>query len=227
MQALNHHSSLSTKRLGNVFITSLFYFFVSLLSIQAAFIDNGNTVTDDVNMLEWFKADQSVNLSFNQMTLNFSNGSQFDGFRHATQAELQGLWAEHTPPLSVGPNNVTDLVAFTAIFGQTRGDGHIVIHAESSADPTRVDVAVLDGNGPFAIAPGVITFSSDLFLNSTASPIVGHAIVREVTAATVPEPSTYILFATLFGMVGIGVRRNRVANGLNTNSQEGDSHSQV
>ena len=178
---------------------------VANIGVNAAFIDNGDTVIDDTSGLEWFKPINTVDISWSDMEANFAEGGgPFEGFRHATGNEVDNLWnnAELLPGLNT--NTQTQIENFWAQFGGPTQDlggiddadtGIITFYGElneSGFAPTQ-QVSVFVSESTFV--------GRDVFVTPNQNPFWGHSIVRTNLAA-IPEPSTYLTFATLIGMVG-------------------------
>ena len=191
------------------------------INIKAAFIEHPNTVIDTVNNLEWYKHDLTSLGSFAQMVSNFSNpASPFFGFRHATSSEIIDLWEE----AGIARNNDPLVVdGFLDIFGRNFGNGQYSLYNqvedEFIFDMEGIPVGVIPGHreiihlvgsgGNFQHDPG----DAHLFTSAALDDVFGgQAIVR----AAIPEPSTYLMFATLIGFAGIfSYRKNKYLKGVN------------
>lgn len=191
------------------------------INIKAAFIEHPNTVIDTANNLEWYKHDLTP-IDFTQMVSNFSNpASPFFGFRHATSSEIIDLWKEAGITI-VALNDPLVVDAYLDIFGSNFGNGQysqfVEVDDEFILDMDGAPVGIIPGHreiihivgsgGDFAHDPG----SAHLFRGALDDIVSGQAIVR----AVVPEPSTYLMFATFIGFAGIfSYRKNKNLKGVN------------
>lgn len=72
----------------------IFCCFLLPISSNAAIIDYGLSTGDTITGLRWLDLTETVNRSYNDISSKLGSGQEFEGWRYATQAEVQTLW-EH------------------------------------------------------------------------------------------------------------------------------------
>jgi hypothetical protein len=65
--------------------------FISMSS-QAALVDNGTVTHDTVSGLDWLDLTLSADRSYNDVSVNFGVGGDFEGYRYATETEITAFF---------------------------------------------------------------------------------------------------------------------------------------
>lgn len=172
-----------------------------------------NVTHDTVTGLEWLDLTASGGISYDDITLQFAVSGTFEGWRHATRAEVQNLFV-NSANLILGSQSVVDPLAVQFMgllevtqFSQndyyaTRGlynDGATGIDFGLSGSAFVFYRLMKTTTNPFG---GVIVLQTPLtevsilddqpFPKSIVPPSsTGHWLVR---AAPIPEPATIVLF---------------------------------
>ena len=175
-----------------------------------------NLITlDDVSGLQWLDLTETYGLMFDYVSGQFDVGSEFEGFRYATDAEVQALWSNFGIDLSTGaptsvagadPNveiaagilgNTWNIYAFfdypfgaSGITANTGGTGHSAMGAYQT-----------DFGFTTYETIGTIT-SSDTLTN--IQPYGSYLVM----GSPVPVPAAVWLFGSgLLGLIGIMGRK--------------------
>jgi hypothetical protein len=77
----------------------------------------GSITIDTVNNLEWLDLTLSLNVSFNGALAQFGAGGTFEGFRHATAAEILALSNEAGLSLGQSAANYLPAITLQALIG--------------------------------------------------------------------------------------------------------------
>jgi len=175
---------------------------------------------DTTTGLRWLDVDMTTGLSFNQMELELLSGGAFSGFRHATGAEVLGLWqtagivdidAGATTANVVAARGLTTLMGIT---DTTRDCVNCPIATDTIFALTSDVVQI--GATSFLRAPKLNVFLNDnsaeaLFSDNNAlqtatfaSNAVGHYLVE---IPNIPAPATAIACIVAGAMAGCGRRR--------------------
>lgn len=155
--------------------------------------DGFNITRDTQSGLDWLDVTLSTGYSYNQVIEQLGDGGAFEGFRHATEAELVDLFEHsgldidaHTP---VEP--AIELLDLVGISVESRGGGHIAGYFSDGDTNSSVGLATL-------IAPTRQEESYDIFIwknsrsSSQASSITGSWLIRD-TPINVPEPAAILM----------------------------------
>jgi len=168
---------------------------------QSAFIDNGLTTTDSLTNLEWLDLTQTQNFTYNQIDPELLAGGLFDGYRRATEAELNTLYTNFG--LVSGPVNATHL-EFINLFGETSNQsGNAESFGYAASGGTLASVYGLDfffNNG----APNYSVETGGLLHNKSINfDGLGSFLVKPV-----PVPAAIWLFGSgLLGLIGVSGKK--------------------
>jgi hypothetical protein len=203
-----------------VILKMLFFFFGIIGLANAALVDHGNYSSCDATGLDWLEIVPTVNISYNDMILEFESGGLWEGWRHASIAEFEAMLGGigGVPPYE-GQSSNHNYVApiffehFGTMFtgpgpgGIDTADTTIGLLSDlapgSVGDPTsrHYGAAVIDYYGNFVYYDSIDVRAHQI-LDSWASPSHGHFLVRNTI---VPIPGAFWLFGSgLIGIVGIG-----------------------
>jgi hypothetical protein len=185
-----------------------------------AVIGNGNVPDDGLNLsfdtstdFEWLDLSLSTSMSYNNMIAQLGPGGLFDGFQHASNADVLQLWTNLGLPTGSFPtfSNASDAGALadaaidllsdtgtTASFRFTQGTStdvttpanHRVLTVRHDLPAT---VSTTAGNGGLG--------------DATAGGQIGHWLYRD--RSPVPEPSTLAILGTAIAAVSAIRRRRR------------------
>lgn len=155
--------------------------------------DGFNITRDTQSGLDWLDVTLSTGYSYNQVIEQLGDGRAFEGFHHATEAELVVLF-EHAG-LDVNAHTpVEPAIALLDLVGlsvESRGGGQIAGYFNDGDTNGSVGLATL-------IAPTRQVESYDVFIwknsrsSSQASSITGSWLVRD-TPNYVPEPAAFLM----------------------------------
>ena len=186
----------------------------SLISGDDAVFGVDSVTIDTATGLEWLDWTLSTNKSYVYVSTQFGPGGDFEGWRHATTAELAGLFLgadiTHVDDYESNPVGVVEgLLALggDTFFGPYGYHGTYMVTATPWGE--NQTLAAVDPDGLLtAIVRGAFTTFTD-YSATSQSPGIGNALVRESTLA-VPEPSTIALLAVgLIGISGYAPRKRR------------------
>lgn len=167
------------------------------LLVEANDSDFGaNSVVQDTDTgLDWLKLTFSTNRSFNDVAGQFGAGADFEGWRHATFNELNGLFTSlgysssyFSSPSS--PQFLNDI----QLFGETNTGGAFGFFDDGGGSPTLAGDAFMV-QGAFDLAQ----IFNDAQNASNPQTGRGNWLVRATSEpVTVPEPATIL-------MVSVGI----------------------
>ena len=177
-----------------------------------------NVTRDLATGLEWLDLTTSLGLSYDDVQLQFGPGGGFEGWRHATTAEVTTLFLSSAGlTLGTQPGVIDPLVTgFAGLFGVTQAGGP----ANAQAARGRYDDSATGSIGNSAGSAFVYWQQSGLFgnesqvsilddqpaINSEPTTGTGHFLVRN----TIPEPTTSALGAfTCLWLLGARRRASR------------------
>ena len=172
-----------------------------------------NITYDTATGLEWLDVTTTGNISYDDITLQFAAAGAFEGWRHATRAEVQDLLI-NLAGLTLGHQPIVDPLAtqFIGLVGITQ--------ASSFPNATAVRGRYNDnasGNIVNMAGTASVIFATQTFVNSTYTlvtilddqPVINSAIPTSGTGhwlvRSVPEPATLSLLV----MGGIVMMRRR------------------
>lgn len=172
-----------------------------------------NITRDTVTGFDWLDLTASSGISYNDITAQFSSGGTYEGWRHATKAEVNALFTS-SAGLTLGSQSLADPLAtqLIALVGTTQtnsllhstaarglynddasgtngslpGVGQVIVRTQSNIFSAQTDVGILDDQ-PF-------------LKNMVPASGTGHWLVRAV-----PEPSSMVLL--VIGVSGCGIGR--------------------
>ncbi len=175
-----------------------------------------NVTQDTATGLDWLDLTASGGISYDDITLQFAPSGTYDGWRHATGAEVSGLFTG-SAGLTLGNQagvvdpNATQFVALVGITQSGGATGDVIARGRYNDDASGTQ-SNLAGSAFVAYRPLSTFFPSfteasilddQPVINSVVPSGAGHWLVR----ATVPEPSALALAA--LALVGCAVRRRR------------------
>jgi hypothetical protein len=194
---------------------------------HAQLVDHGSTTYDTATGLEWLDLSASNGQSFKQVSAQFGAGGTFDGYRYATQAEVQNLMGNFGLPVgpystfntSVAPQlasfdsllglnvaGIGDPYGFAALTGDAI-TGFGGYHPLMFMNPMSGNTAL--GNGTFtAVGDWLVSDASEVtvgYSDKYMSDGLAHFLVR--STAPIPEPSTWALMIGGLGLLGWRARR--------------------
>ncbi|MDO9356787.1 MAG: PEP-CTERM sorting domain-containing protein [Solirubrobacteraceae bacterium] len=203
--------------------------FLASAAAQAGLVDKGATTLDTGSGLEWLDLSATSGYSFAEVSAQFGSGGLFEGYRHATGAEAQGVLAQLGLPIVpyseyeygslTGP-----LAAFDALLGLNFGGLGPAYGFQAQVGDAVVGYAnfrpvfyAFPGSANTAFRLDDVIGASPDWLVSKSEVVVGYAetyksrtlghFVVKVTA--VPEPSTYALFGVGLGVLAFVARKRR------------------
>ena len=189
---------------------------------SALLIDNGLTTTDTDQGLVWLDLTQSLSMTYNDVVAQMGAGGTFDGYRHATAAEVTTLFTN--AGFAPGHNSVASpgILALINLFGPndtTFGTfGGFFTHATGvfsaiSGDPLLHGVASIFYDtrmepGPINFNQGATSLIDDIHtLDTLAGFTTGHWLVQTGSATAMAEPGALAILG--LGLAGLGLARRR------------------
>jgi len=184
-----------------------------------------NVTSDTATGLDWLDLTASSGISFDNILLQFGTGGTYEGWRHATQAEVNDLIVNSVGlPLANQPILDPIAVQFVTFFGITQtssvtssvaargrynddltgsiansaGSAFVAYRTGSSFLPDFTEASILDDQ---PVINSVVPISG-----------TGHWLVRATSdTPAVPEPATFVQAA--LGLLGLGwfVKRRKHA----------------
>jgi hypothetical protein len=182
----------------------------ALLSHDSAF--GGGTITfDTATDLRWLDVNLTANISFTDMQSRLLPGGQFEGYRHASYAELltlatsagvpdpqNGMEANFMPI-----NDLADLLGgFLAVHGDVNGSRLALAGWIDPGALAQLSISTVIANGGAVFTFGDIQ-GPMAYDPSTSQAEIGHYLVA------IPEPSTLAL--TALGLLAL-FRRDAIMN---------------
>jgi hypothetical protein len=176
----------------------------TLIELDDAVFGPGSITRDTDTGLDWLDVPISAGRSYDDVSVQFGTGGDFDGFRYATKAEVQALMiGVGITSISGSPPNqesYAPAVMLQGLVGETtpmetlgvNGD----VYSVGSHFGTRIDRA------DAAQTAQAEDFEVRMFDDEVGS--FGHWLVRPV-----PEPSTLLLVAS--GLTAMARRRRTAA----------------
>ena len=181
-----------------------------LLSVDDA-VHGVDSITRDPNTgLDWLDLTETSNRSFLDIDSQLCAGCEFDGFRHASGAEVFQFFVDAGIPfielgsLAANTSPVNNLLN---LWGTLDATPELLQSFALTADvefPNFHKVALLQLFFGPPSAGGFASSVSGDFSDANVSPRVGHALVRPVS---VPEPATSVLLLSGLAMVGLAMRK--------------------
>ena len=174
-----------------------------------------NVTYDTVTGLEWLDLTASSGISYDDITLQFAVSGTFEGWRHATGAEVQDLFV-NSANLTMGSQTTVDPLAaqFIGLLGTTQTSS---LPNGTTARGRYNDNAsgnIVDMAGSASVSFGTHTIVNSAYTTVTIlddQPVInsviptsgtGHWLVR---TAIVPEPTTICLLG--FGAFALPRKR--------------------
>jgi hypothetical protein len=167
---------------------------------QAALLDNGNHTSDTATGLDWLDLTVTRGQSYDQVVAQMGAGGPYEGWRHATRAEVRQFWinAGGAGPFAGAAKGETNWVGrLQALWGKTYSflytvppdylvQGTIAMSADPSATCSLCNLTVYLLDNVNISESSVGDFAEAEQLNEAArsdgqTPI-GHALVRQTVS---------------------------------------------
>ena len=186
----------------------------SLIAADDPVFGAGSVTTDTDSGLSWLDLTVSLDRSFDDVSVQFDQGGDFEGFRYASIDEIAGLWTHAgIPGLGLfSEANLAPIAGLMALIGCTANcDSPVVVSSigfsGSYASPSTVFVPAV--NQLFAATPpvGGAILVHNIWDTTLHVSSAGSWLVR---STPVPEPSTLLLLGS--GIGGVLYRRRWLAN---------------
>ncbi len=170
---------------------------------------DGLLTIDTETGLEWLDWTESTNISFIDMEGEFGAGGRFEGWRHASEAEVLGLLSKPEINFTITnwgtDSSVMDDAGMSArsLFGYVGSTGSVQGSQFTYGIYTEQHAVYSHDLSSFMIPQvGSLADRTDTFLSA----IRGHALVRNSSGGAVPEPTSLVCWLGL-GLVGLTRRR--------------------
>ena len=168
-----------------------------------------DNVTRDTNTdLEWLDWTASTDRSYDDVSDLTDSGETYQGWRHATREEVKVLFGNAGLPVESWPTDSEIetgeqvVNSFFDLFGKTSGCD-CTTHA-ITADNLGAVQYFATAYRPDSYPNGSGTRAQYSKLHDDEFSFIGHALVRDSTAAAIPEP-TSLMYLALVGLVGAGI----------------------
>ena len=174
----------------------------------------GNITRDDATGLDWLDLTASAGLSFNDVAGQFGSGQPFEGFRHATRAELETFFFT-SAGITPGTQNPAEqaLIDLQNLVGTTAA-GSLIVLSSGFYDDTLDGLGLLPGTAVLFVDLnfGTPVSSNTVFTPDNNGPAAGTTnwLVRATpvtVAPQVPEPGSALLFGS--GLAALVYLRRR------------------
>jgi hypothetical protein len=153
----------------------------------------GTLTLDTSTGLEWLDLPLTVGLNYFEMEAQLEPGGSFAGFRYATAAEVEGLWASAGIPYTgVGISipemqaNFGPVSALEGLIGLTSPSGMFTSGMVSDVDPAAPYMSLRPIM--WSPEPGWAMAAVNEWASASSAPDIGSWLV------VVPEPSALVLF---------------------------------
>lgn len=186
-------------------------------------IGNGNVPDDGFNLsfdastdFEWLDLSLSTSMSYNNMIAQLGPGGLFDGFQHASNADVIQLWTNLGLPTGSFPSfsSVSDggFVADSAIdllseTGVTASFRFAQGTTTSISTPANHQVLTVRHDLPISRSADSTTAGNGGLGDATGGSQIGHWLYRD--RSPVPEPSTFTILGTAIAAASATLRRRR------------------
>ena len=183
--------------------------FASFSTLDSTFGSN-SIVVDSQTGLEWLRLDETLGMSFEQVTSQMDAGEVFSGFSVASAAAVTTLFKDAQVwaplfPLS-GPADLAAGATFGSLFGSFDTGSSLVSQGMTSMATGPGGFLQLAVGLSFRPGVSISSFDDAAFSRVAEFDSVGTWLIRTVPA--VPEPSTYLLLS--IGLLAVGVVAPRV-----------------
>ena len=192
----------------------------SIISVDWQTTDDNLITQDTENNLEWLDLTATTNLSYDYVSSQLGVGGVFEGWRYALSTDVIGFLDEfggdsnYYNGWSTQNNGLFDAVSeywgdtYCYFDGCAVGSGSSsAIIADESFFTNHMRTYLYDGSiHPSSLTEDRVNVLYSLTADSVADPLIGHALVREIS--TVPVPAAVWLFGSgLIGLVGFSRRK--------------------
>jgi hypothetical protein len=192
---------------------------LSFVSVgHAAIIDNGDFTTDTDTGLDWLDLTKTSNRSYDDISSKLGVGQEFEGWRYATQAEVQTLWKNMGVTNGTNiPIDVSDTVQYEAfidavnLLGNTFNEHSDEVYDYGAAgltgDLRNSCCPLLNGmyHNRSSTQTAVYSVNNTSVYKYTTQPFLGSYLV---STTLVPIPAAAWLFGSgLIGLVGMQRRQ--------------------
>jgi hypothetical protein len=199
----------------------------ALISVDDVNLGVGVITRDTDTALDWLDLTITAGTTYNYVSSQTGAGGTYQGFRHATFAELSQFWTnagipEITPLFfGIGPGlfsaanrqpilDLFDLIGTTAPF-----PGQPIRHTLGITQEVHLGG---DGTLVFQLVAGLRTtdvagsadLNDSIIQPNISDPTFGHYLVRSAPIAAIPEPETYAMLGLGLGLMGWVVRRKKL-----------------
>lgn len=213
------------KKISCVLLASL-GLLLNAASVSASLFERDLYSTDDALLtydtstgLEWLDVNFTVSRSYNEISVEFGAGGEFEGFRYASRTELLALLEitgiSNTFGEYVDTGEAYRIFDFMRLFGYTSYNevGNPVVTVRGIYD----DAFAPSTHGYTSLGYDIsndytsVMIGGDFFPiffgNGTSADSMGHFLVRN--AAPVPLPSAFLMsLSVVVPLIGSGVRRD-------------------
>jgi hypothetical protein len=185
---------------------------------------DGLVTRDVTNGREWLDLTQTTGLTVGQAIAQTGAGARLESWRLANMDELFSLYASAVGPVTPSSNgntpisnfspaelsslrNLVDLIGVTfTLPGRNDSIGLIGHSAAQASEPNQAAgyfFYQLDGTGGFA------WFNEGFTLPSYSDSSTGVYLIRNIAGNAVPEPASWMMMISGFGLLGAAARRHR------------------
>ena len=199
-----------------------------LIPVDDAVFGIGSITRDTGTGLDWLDLPFTGGRSFNDISTRFGVGGEFEGFHHASSADVIRFFINAGIPdingSNFNPANTVPVLALFDVWGTLLVTSTFIksqaIVADVTGDGSRIVSGLTWFGGPPELGAIARSNPNTVTGDDTTDISLGHALIRGEGIPPnliVPEPATSVLL--LSGLVMVGLAKRKLASGKRRSSR--------